>query len=1076
MSTFKNQPVYAEAIYGWLDMTWYDDFEIRPEEILSSVYWRFKGGSLSDTAGDRSMGYSTSSFPDATSIDIAAAWGTDASGSIVRDVMSIRRVMSERRSDAAMRKRVALGWAASFAVLKYTLAEHAADMTGVTYAHSGLRGVYLVVERLVAHSSSKWEGWESMRTYIREMMIATAAASYQDVETVVERVSAGMAALEESKFLCYHNALTTLNEWMASTKRNLARTRSRALGAAILEDPAGWRSAVEESILARRVVGPGMTMRSSHGMLIVSSPLWVVCMSASDLARAHQLLTGMSSGMFAVASQTTFSRDRYMLSTILDVFHTQVHDVLRWALAVPVGDEVLACKAAKRAYGAFLGELAGPQCRVETRELWKEAEATAHPFIPAAELRAHMRRASTWCAETSLNLAKTYKLCPAPDACPAQTLIDRFKVVTRPNATDTDMLKEFEETHRAEMLRAYIRSPGVLLSLRNERAKPTWYDAYRSRQFNEVPSKQIHEFLEWEGTATMPTRSPMNPSVWKDSGLGWDSMEQAMDPRRPKRHGNMLLRMVFDPDCPMPGVRHHTATHAHKQDTKPEGHKDPARGIYSGNLRDRLNQSHMEIAVEKVASWHPSFMIGADTTARELRARSTLQRPTDQNVCAMYYSFDVAGWSPAMPGAPQRISHAFWASLYDEEMFREAALINENSRIYMNKAGHKLWYDNPEANLEGYNGKQMTCVLITLLSLSVYKWREAAVSQDLLTERETKQYAAVLLAYIDDGLSRIDLPRDRASVLFVLFQKTVVDTFSKCGYKVELSKCYPSDRLFIFLNEVYLAGRHVAHGVKAAMTLCAESTEPHTTLIERTEAVSAGCRGAVMAGLAASASAMLQAYHICKHLREWRVLDDPVASTAWSIAPRAWGGLGVPTMFQLGTSGGGAAFAESVRTMRSYAMLQPLAKRFYVNCARSPLVERSAVAIMAAPLGGSIGVGVMVPSRVPAAVRDAMVSLRQRGELSPLATEFLSYASHESMDDFASAVLPTGSTSVLQKQVVDDTASAHPHAIFSAFAKRLEKSSTLSQLVSSSRMQKIIRDNKKDVLVSMEAFLHRIHT
>jgi hypothetical protein len=784
----------------------------------------------------------------------------------------------------------------------------------------------------------------------------------------------------------------------------------------------------------------------------------------------------MASGMFAIAAQTTFNRDRYRLQEILDTFHSQVSDILRWGLAVPIGDEVLACKAAKRAYGAFLGELAGPVCRRETMELWKEAEETAHPHIAAADLRAHMARAARWSAETSLNLAKTYKLCPVPDGCPAQTLIDRFKVVTRPNSTDEAMMLAFEETHRAEMLRAYIRTPDVTLALRDARNRPAWYDAYVAKKFDEVPSTQIHTYLEWEGTATMPTRSPTNPSVWKDSGLGWDSMEQAMDPRRPKKHANMLLRMVFDRDCPMPGVRHTVASHAHKQDTKPEGHKDPMRGIYSGNLRDRLNQSHMEVAVERIAVWHPAFMIGANTTARELRARATMQRPADLETCAMYYSFDVAGWSPAMPAPPQRVSHKFWGTLYGEDMFFDAHRINEGSRIYMNKAGHQLWYDNPVANLEGYNGKQMTCVLITLLSLSVYEWRKKAVLRGLLTERETTKYAAVLLAYIDDGLSRIDLPRDRASDLFKLFRETVIDTFTKCGYKVELSKCYPSDRLFIFLNEVYLAGRHVAHGVKAAMTLCSESTEPHTTLMERTEAVSAGCRGAVMSGLDASAAAMLQAYHVCKHLREWSVLTDPVASAVWSMTPRAWGGLGVPTMMQLGTSGGGAAFAESVRTLRAYANLQPLAKRVYLACARTPLMERKPVAIMASPLGGTIGLGVMVPSRVPSAVRDAMTALRKRGDLSPLADEFLSYASHDSMHDFAAAILPTETTSVVQKQVLDDAASAHPHAIFAAFARRLEKSSTLSQLVSSKTMQRIIRDNKNDVLVSMEAFLLRAST
>ena len=85
---------------------------------------------------------------------------------------------------------------------------------------------------------------------------------------------------------------------------------------------------------------------------------------------------------------------------------------------------------------------------------------------------------------------------------------------------------------------------------------------------------------------------------------------------------------------------------------------------------------------------------------------------------------------------------------------------------------------------------------------------------------------------------------------------------------MEVSKCFPSDRFAIFLNEVYLAGRHVVHRVRVTMAISGEPTERHTTLVERVISVSIGCRGAVMARLNPLNVVMLMAYH--EYLHIWK--------------------------------------------------------------------------------------------------------------------------------------------------------------------------------------------------------------
>jgi hypothetical protein len=813
----------------------------------------------------------------------------------------------------------------------------------------------------------------------------------------------------------------------------------------------------------------GRAMYVAHGCAFVRIAGELLALSRSDLQRVHQFLTGTQSGLFATTAQAAVAPgpERTMVVAIAHAYEAQVSRLLEGSRRIPMGDEVSLCKAFKRAFSAYLGELSGPLCSAEAVELWREARGTKH--APVLDLDGWVGEIRKWTAGTSFNLGKVYKLCPAPDASPGLTLIERHEMVCNHNTPLEGWVERLAVELRTQILRSYIRVPGVKLAPRAQR--PAWYGAYRSGKYDDVPSDQIHTYLAWEGTATMPPRSPDNPALWKDSGLGWDSVELAHDPRRNKHHGNMLTRMVFDSAAPMPGIRHMGHPRDHKIDIKPEGHKDPARGIYSGNLRDRLNQSWMEAAVQTVCEHHPAYMIGADAETRDSRVRAIVDRPHDLNMVALYYSFDIAGWSPRMAPAPQHASHAIWADLYNEELFRTASLITDGSRVYMNKQGFSGWYVNPGANFEGYNGKEMTMILVSLMSLTVKEWRLRIVADGVATNLEAESWAALLLAYIDDGLTKMLLPRARAVRLFTIFKECTEEVFAWCGYTVERSKCYPSDRFAIFLNEPYLAGRHVTHGTRAAMTICAENTEEHTSLIERTTAVSTGCRGAVMAGLDAVVGVMLQAYHTYGHILEWIRNPEPVAAAVWSSMPRAWGGLGMPTALQLGTSGGGSAFEESVRTMQRWATVSTPARRVFLSRAREMLKPRNATGVLMAPLGGRACAGVMVETRVPDAVREALDRLRRAGGLSVLAMDFLGYSSPESLDSYADALLPLQSDSIIQEQVLVDLANAHPHSLFSAFASRIEKSTTLMQLVGQKEVRSIIRRNRQDAAESYSTLI-----
>jgi len=1049
MSTFKEQPVYAEMLFGWLDLCRIEELGVAMDEVMSTVDWQLKGGTLgaydmrkpSDTSGTSYPNFRTADWP---KLD-------DAAKVPLLEVLSIRA--AERRGNT----RSLSDWIFSYNRTRQAISASPQRRP----ARSGMAAIYALHAAAIDTFSGGKRTWALLHRYVTECCVAASAASFTDVPTVHKLWNRLSLTLADAGCAAMARALEELTQIRKDSVSGGALVHARTEGRQIMYDHLKCARPYKERSWGEIKV----EVMHKSAIFHVGDAIYVL--SWSDIVRLYQMMSGTFSGLVATLAQAACApgADRKRLADLVAVYYRQIDIIRRAASVVKLGDEVLICKALRRAFTAYMGELAGPLCAPETEDLWAETRETC-PGIDVDEWVANIRPLT---ATMAFNLGKLYKVCPAPDACPGMTMIDRHKTICDGNDADPEILNRFKDTYRAEMLRAYYTMPGATVTLRDERRVPPWMHALKSRDLDKVPIHEIHRFLRWEGAADMPPRFDIDPSNWTDAGLGWDNYDTAVDPDRVRWMSNMLTRMIFDPSSPMPGKRHTTTWHHHKVDTKPEGHKDPARSIFSGNLTDRLNQSWMEAAVSCVAMHHPAYMISSDVEDREKRVRAIVSRNRNGSEADLYYSFDISGWSARMPGSVQRISHALWGELYDEPLFRGAHTINEGATMYMNKAGYQGWFINNEANLEGYNAKEMTMVLITLMSLTVSRWREQVVEMGLATAEESAHWAALLLAYIDDGLAKITLPRDRAQALFAQFKKCTVETFKMCGFTIEVSKCFPSDRFAVFLNEPYIAGRHVVHGIRAAMTICAEDTEQQTTLLERVSAVSTSARGAIMSGLDALPGCILMYVHLFRQLHEWVPKWDPSLGALWSFAPRAWGGLGLPTLLQISTSGGGAAVEESVNTLQKWARVSNLARTFFLKMARANMVERTSTGVLLAPLGLRGSSGVMTESRVPDAVRDAMNDLKSRGRLSSCASRFLSYGSPVSLKDYSEAVIPLGDAVVLHEQIINDLAAAHPHAVFSQFARRIEQATTVRNIIGAPRLAALIKLNRADARDSFES-------
>jgi len=1074
MTTFKNNSKYAELVFLYLDVAIRCDNPLTVPEVLRTFRWRFKGGSLREAAERTRLQPETSGdiYPDGYSGDIADQWPDG------REAQALARVLRHRARESRMRTRACLSRVATYQLLKSSYGLEPCDVQ----AYTGMRAIYHLYGRVWdwAPSAPPEDLWCQLDSYIKEMVVAGAAVSRVHVPTAEANRMEFVSMLGRTRVRGLFRAVRQAKELIRLLNGGDARTLARLAGAEERErwgpeqfdradDPRRLTDQGEHTRFLRCDLGP-VRLKVSQGIAVLGAGPLRYALGKSDVERLHQVLMSTVSALVGVCAQacvgTRLQKQKACLA--VGVAESNLQRIVDSSRRVPLGDEVLVCKGYRRAYTAHLGVLAGGLCRREAEGLVQEAMDTAAPGV--LDVEGFLRDSLTVDAASSLNAAKMFKVCPAPDVSPGAAMMDRIAQIGNCNVTSNTVMAEFKDELRSQILRAHIRHHKGRLSLRSDANRPIWMTEYLMGQYDRVPSAEIHRFLAWEGTAEFPDVSPHDPANWKDSGLGADTIQEAESDKHLGPKANMITRLLFDSECPMPGRRVFSAEHVIKFFIKAEGHKDPARGIFSANLTDRQAQSWMERGVDSIARHHPAYMIGQPVDVKEERVIQLTSPPARAGWVALYYSFDISGWSAKMPAEPQRISHSLWGELFGESLYRSATTLNEGAYIYLKLDGYRGWYRNTCSNLEGFNGKEMTMVLVALLSLSVRKWRERVVPDGLLTQQEALATSALLFAYIDDGLSRIDLPRAKALGAFNLYKQVVIETFQSCGFSVEVTKCFPSDRFAIFLNEVYLGGRHVVHGVRAAMAIGSEATERHTSLIERVSSVSTGCRGAVMAGLNPESATILMAYHTFLHLLEWSHERDPVVLAAWSYTPRTWGGLGLPNMLQLFTSGSGAAFEEGLATLQAYARLNKSVRKVFTSLCRTELDERDEVGTLVAPLSGRVVKGYMVDSRVAVYVRRALKERVDNGDVSNYARRLLRYADEKAFRLYAEAIVPLNSKEVLQEQMLINVAEAHPHSVFSAFARRLEKSMTVLSIVGRDAFTHILRDNREDVVQSLLAF------
>jgi hypothetical protein len=408
----------------------------------------------------------------------------------------------------------------------------------------------------------------------------------------------------------------------------------------------------------------------------------------------------------------------------------------------------------------------------------------------------------------------------------------------------------------------------------------------------------------------------------------------------------------------------------------------------------------------------------------------------------------------------QRISHNLWAEIFDRQEFRNAHLINENSIIVLNKRGYKGIYINPQANFEGYNGKENTFLHCALMGYSVYRYRRATGHQATVD----------LCAFIDDGLATFIDDVEHGPTRFMNLVKIMEETYRCLGFELERSKCNLSDTFATFLNEIYYEGRHITYGLRALMRIGTQPSEPYDTIIDKINRYMSGSQGAMKAGLDAIPTYFAFLWNVAHCLLDYSIdkFMDHKAASLYSYTPKALGGLGLPGFVALATNYVSDALSENIAILQSIAKTYPAIQDKICKILRQPIAEKSPLGVLISPRTVKPDKAEIVESRLKRAIAKKLTSI----ELAPHARRLIGLAKGQIDDVVADAIVNANVN--LSETILMELRECLPSSIINALVKKFESSRTIQLLLGRGEVKQITKKNLADVYQSFRHFKNRL--
>lgn len=495
---------------------------------------------------------------------------------------------------------------------------------------------------------------------------------------------------------------------------------------------------------------------------------------------------------------------------------------------------------------------------------------------------------------------------------------------------------------------------------------------------------------------------------------------------------------------------------------KGESQKENSRPFYMAPPISRTLLAEHEGNLSKVAKFYPAALIGKSEAATgammdEAMDPYAFNKTTNPETLTTTYivMFDVSKWSPKSDGKQVKEYHKFWSEVYGEDKLASLSKIGCEDEILSTTDGVTIRYKNHGADLEGYRGRMGTMYHADMLGAVC---REA-VRKKCISGKSN------LVVFIDDGAVKIEAIGigEVAKANALKFLGILKEIYAGGGQEVHDRKVVISERGGEILANFYLDGVKVPQGIKAAMKITSDYTNPVASLVDANDSIFASCQGALKGGADVFTTYTSYLVNVGRnYCRFNRNALQKINHTTWAIMnymPKSFGGFGTQSLQGLVTTCVTNLTAEGLSILNRAARAYPKLRHTIRTIITSPVIKRDPLSILRDPTRVALAGPSLIESRLTRYVVSTLITKE------PTLARFVQGATADDLKrhatEIAERLLSSSSISV---PLLIRAWSATPLAQIETIIGKFERSDTIIRLIGYQMVGKLRRANQNDVV------------
>jgi len=494
---------------------------------------------------------------------------------------------------------------------------------------------------------------------------------------------------------------------------------------------------------------------------------------------------------------------------------------------------------------------------------------------------------------------------------------------------------------------------------------------------------------------------------------------------------------------------------------KGEAQKEYSRPFFMLPPKTRTILGEFEGNLSRIARYYPAVLMGKPSAAQDALMDTVMDPYTAANadvpdaVSTTYIvMFDVSKWSPKSDGNQVAEYHDFWAGVFGDSRLRSLATIGCKSTILNTTDRVVFSYQNQGADLEGFRGRMGSMYHADLLATACRR----SVKKGYITGKSN------LVVFIDDGAVKIEAVGEGevAEANARAFLEEMKRVYTAGGQEIHTRKVVISQVGGEILANFYLNGVRVPQGIKAAMKMTPDYTNPVSTLPEHMDSAFAAAQGALKAGTDpfTTYSRYVRNCMWALHKMDRRCLSDMDADklAVMAITPKSMGGLGIQSVQGLCTTTVTNMTSEGLSMLNRAGRYYPKLRAWVTKVVSRPILAREPLAILRDPVRVRTNTPALVESRLVRYVMDKLTS--EVSQFARLLGGVSTKALTEHATNVAKAILESGTLSV---PLINKAWKATPLCEVETIIAKFKRSDAIISLIGYKGVGSIRSKNLSDV-------------